>query len=143
MTDLDFITLLTRSGTYVMAIAVFIATWFIRTITENVWPKLKKQADANDSRVTYLTAMSRWWNEVMLYAIPVLIGGTFGLMNSSFFFGDIVGFSSKATLGGVVGWLSSFLYKVMRKTVKQRLGIDLLPDQDAPMLTDQPPGPTS
>jgi hypothetical protein len=144
MNDIDIIALLTRSGTYVLAMAVFILTWLIRAIVETAWPTLKKRADANAVAVTYLTAGSRWWNEVVLYIVPVVIGGAFGLMvSSTFLFGDIQEISTKVTLGGVVGWLASFLYKILRKAIKQKTGVDILPDSPTadPALVDPPAGP--
>lgn len=140
MSDIDIIALLTRSGTYVLALAVFIVTWIVRKTIENIWPSLQKQGDANATQITYLTRMSRWWNEVMLYEIPVLIGGAFGFMHSGFLFGDITGLSTKMTFGGVVGWLASFMYKVLRKVVKQRLGVDILPGDQMAVTADPPPG---
>lgn len=139
MQTLDFIQLLTSSGTYVLALAVFILTWLLRRAVETGFPSLKKCADANALSVTYLTSMSRWWNEVILYILPVFIGGSFGLFgNSTFLFGDIKELTARVTLGGVVGWLSSFMYKVLRKVVKQRLGVDLVPGPDS---TDSVPPP--
>ncbi len=141
MDNLDFINLLTRSGTYVLALAVFILTWLLRRIVENTFPILMKQNDVNAKAAPYLTKMSRWWNEVILYIIPVVIGGTFGLVGqSTFLFGDITEVRARITLGGVVGWLASFLYKVLRKVVKQRLGVDILPEPDEPMPVEPPPG---
>lgn len=144
MNNIDIIELLTRSGTYVLAMAVFILTWIIRAIVETTWPSLKKRADANAPSATYLTAMSRWWNEVILYMVPVAIGGFFGLtVSSSFLFGDIAELSTKVTLGGVVGWLASFLYKILRKAVKQKTGVDILPDSPGADSgsVEPPPGP--
>jgi undecaprenyl pyrophosphate phosphatase UppP len=144
MNDIDIIDLLTRSGTYVLAMAVFILTWVLRAIVETAWPSLKKHADANCIAYTYKTAGSRWWNEVLLYIIPVAIGGLFGLtVSSSFLFGDIHELSTKVTLGGVVGWLASFLYKILRKAIKQKTGVDILPDTTLvePGLVDPPAGP--
>lgn len=143
MNDIDIIALLTRSGTYVLAMAVFILTWFARVLVENTWPTLKKQADANARAATYLTKGSRWWNEVVLYIIPVFIGGLFGLfLKSEFFFGDIKEVSTRVTLGGVVGWLASFLYKILRKAIKQKTGVDILPESpSSDPVIDAPPGP--
>lgn len=141
MNDIDIIALLTRSGTYTLSLAVFIITWIVRKTVENIWPNLQKQGDANAAKITYCTRMSRWWNEVLLYIIPVAIGGLFGLcVNSTFLFGDINQMSTKVTLGGVVGWLASFMYKVLRKVVKQRLGVDILPGDAEAVTVDPAPG---
>ena len=68
---MDIIELFSRPGTYVLGMAIFVATFFTRRITEILAPTLKKKADANAEGVTYQTTMARWWNEVILYALPV------------------------------------------------------------------------
>lgn len=129
--DLDIVSLLTRPGTYVLGVAIFIVTFFMRKVIESINPSLKKVADANEPNVTYLTKASRWWNEVVLYAIPVVVGMAFAFLKSDFFFADIGERGGKIVFGGVVGWFASFLYKALRKVIKQRLGIDIVPDPNA------------
>jgi hypothetical protein len=131
MQDLDIIGLLTRPGTYVLGLAIYIVTFFIRRIVEGIQPKWKKQADANAAKTTYLTTWSRWWNEVILYAIPVYFGGASGLLKSDFFFAGIGDKGGRIIFGVAVGYLSSFLYKCLQKVIKQKLGLDIVPDVDA------------
>lgn len=112
-------------GTLVLACAVFILTFFVRRIVETAVPSVKKQADENAKAVTYKTTFARWWNSVILYAIPVVIGSLIGLVNISFIFtGDIKTISGRMIFGGVVGWFSSFLYKVVRKMIIKKTGVD-------------------
>lgn len=118
---MDILELLTRSGTYVLAVSVFVATFFTRRGVEILWPSLKKQADANAPAVTYPTPMSRWWNEVILYAIPVVFGVLASFSNSSFLFENMDG-TARALFGGGVGWFSSFLYKMVKRGIKQKMG---------------------
>jgi hypothetical protein len=128
MQDMDIVGLLTRPGTYVLGVAIFIFTFLARRIVESAQPKWKKQADANDPKTTYLTAWSRWWNEVILYVMPVAFGLASGFIKSDFFFAGIGDKGGRLIFGAMVGWFSSFLYKCLRKVVKQRLGVDIVPD---------------
>jgi len=128
MQDLDIVGLLTRPGTYVLGVALFAAVFMIRRIAETAFPKLKKQADANAPKTTYLTAFARWWNEVILYFLPVALGLGCGFIKSDFFFAGIGDKGGRLIFGAMVGWFSSFLYKLLRKVVKQKMGIDLVPD---------------
>lgn len=112
-------------GTLILACAVYIITFLIRRITETAIPSIKKQADANDPKLSYKTAFSRWWNEVILYVLPIIVGCLFGLVKAPFMFGDDVKtVSGRIIVGGVIGWLSSFLYKVVKKLLVSKTGID-------------------
>lgn len=123
---MDILDLLTRSGTYVLAITVFIATFLTRKVVELVWPSLKKKADANSAETSYLTTMSRWWNEVILYVVPVVFGGLSALSNSEFLFEGIDG-GAKMMYGAGVGWFSGFLYKTVKKAVASKVNVEELP----------------
>jgi hypothetical protein len=131
MQDIDLWGLATRPGTYVLGIALFAASFLLRKVVETQWPRLKKQADANAKEATYLTTFARWWNEVLLYIIPVALGGCCGFIKSEFFFAGIGDKGGRLLVGAVIGWCSSFLYKCLRKLAKQKMGLDLAPDLDA------------
>lgn len=132
MKDIDIIVLLTRSGTYVLAVAVFAIVMMLRRFIETAAPSLKKKADENAPEPTYATSMARWWNQVILFNMPVAVGGLFGLfIQSEFFFGDIAERSVRMTLGGVIGWFSSFLYNLLRRAIKQKMGLDISPSDPA------------
>jgi len=122
---MDILDLLTRSGTYVLALAIAVITLIARRVVETLWPSLKKQADANTPGVTYLTMLSRWWNEVILYAIPVVLGALSSLVQSDFLFTGIDG-GARWMYGAGVGWFSSFLYKGLKKAALGKLN---LPDE--------------
>jgi mannose/fructose/N-acetylgalactosamine-specific phosphotransferase system component IIC len=120
-------------GTAVLALSVVIVTFFLRRIVETALPSVKKQADENDPSITYLTLFSRWWNQVFLYAIPVVVGSALGFANVPYLF-SIEGLTttgSRVLFGGVVGWLSTYLYKVLRMALKSRTGVDL-PGESVP-----------
>jgi hypothetical protein len=118
------------AGTAVLALSVVIFTFFIRRIVETAVPSVKKAADENQPAVTYKTQFARWWNQVILYAIPVVVGAGIGLLHVPYLFsvegiGDSA--SSRVFFGGVVGWLSSYVYKIIRMTLKKKTGIDIQP----------------
>lgn len=116
---MDILDLLLRPGTYVLGIVIYVVTRLTRKGVELKWPSLKKQADANDPQLSYLTPMSRWWNEVILYAAPVVLGGLASLVPSQFLFEGIDG-AAKSMYGMGVGWFSGMLYKALKKAVLSR-----------------------
>lgn len=122
-------------GTGVLAVTVYIITFFIRRIVETAKPDIKKQADENDPSPTYLTPMSRWWSKVILPAIPVLAGILLGTFKVPYLF-DAPGLEASSSymfFGGVVGWFSTMLYKGVRLAIKVKTGVDIGPtDSIAP-----------
>lgn len=111
-------------GTIILGCAVFIATLLVRRFVETALPSVKKQADANDPKASYKTTFSRWWNEVILYALPIVIGCIFGLINASFMFSaDMTSLSGRCIFGGVVGHLSGFVYKLVKKAIIKKVGV--------------------
>lgn len=132
--DLDIIALLTRPGTYVLAISIFVLTLFIRRIVETAWPKLKKQHDENSPNVTYLTQTARWWNTVILAMLPVAFGILAGLLiKSDFFFSGIGDKGGRLAFGGGAGWFSGTLYALLKKLLFQKFNLEVKAgDSDAP-----------
>lgn len=127
--DLDIIGLLTRPGTYVLAVSIFILTYFIKRIVQTAMPWWVKQHDENSPKVTYLTRGARWWNEVILYLLPVALGVLAGaLLHSNFFFDGIGDKGGRLGFGGGVGWFSGVLYKIVKKLLWQKAGLEITPD---------------
>lgn len=139
------------AGSAVLAISVVIATFFIRRVVETAVPSIKKMADENDPHPTYMNTLARWWNKVVLYFIPVLVGAGIGLFHIPYLFsieglGDT---SSRVFFGGVVGWMASFIYKGVRMAIKNKTGVDIQPsrsvipggDSTPPKKEDHPDGP--
>ena len=123
---MDIVQLLTSPGPYVLSIAIFILTFFVRRIVETVWPSLKKQADANSPKTSYLSSIARWWNEVILYAVPVVFGCLIGaFVQSEFAFPQLTDAGSRIMLGGGLGWFSSFFYKSLKKAMGKKLGVSV------------------
>lgn len=123
---LDITSQIMRPGTFAMAVAVFIATFFTRRVVELLVPLLKHPKDA----AKYSSKLSLWWNGVILYAIPVVFGGLFSLSKSVWLFGEIDTFGSKMMFGAGVGWFASFLYKIFRKLILQKTGVELPGDSE-------------
>lgn len=121
-----------RPGTFAVAVAVVVFTFFIRRVVETVRPELKKQADANAKEITYLTPLARWWNTVILYAIPVVLGAGTALIGSDFIHGDIKDVGGRLLFQGGVGWFASFMYKILRKLILQKTGVDIQPGPVGP-----------
>lgn len=128
----EITTQILRPGTFAVAVAVVILTFFIRRIVETVWPSLKKAADANAPELTYLTKVSMWWNTVILYAIPVTVGASTSFIASDFLHGDITDFGGRLLFQAGVGWFASFMYKILRKVVLQKTGVDIKPGPIGP-----------
>jgi hypothetical protein len=128
-----------RPGTFSVAVAVVVLTFFVRRIVETIWRDLKKQASANSPNITYKSNMAIWWNTVILYAIPVFLGALASFIPSDFLHGDIKDLGGKILFQGGVGWFASFLYKILRKLILKETGVDIQPES----LMPGPLGPES
>ena len=112
--------------TVMLMVAVFIGTFFIRRIVETAMPQLKKAADEMAHAQTYTNHGAVWWNQVILPAIPVVLGAVLALCVKDL--AALENFSSKGGLalyGSISGWFSAFGYKLLRRVVKQKTGVDL------------------
>lgn len=128
-----------RPGTLALAFAVYILTFFVRSAIETAFPILAKQADENEMKITYTTSFSRWYNQVILYAIPVIVGISIGVLDIPFIFGsDIKTLIGRCFFGGVVGWFSSFFYKVFKRAVAKSTGINVDSIPPAEQAVDEP-----
>jgi mannose/fructose/N-acetylgalactosamine-specific phosphotransferase system component IIC len=123
----EITTQLLRPGTFAVAVAVVVVTFFLRRIVETLWPTLKKQAPETAPEVTYLSNVAMWWNTVVLYAVPVLLGVLIGLINSDFLHGDIKDVGGRILFQAGVGWFAGFLYKILRKIILKKTGVDIQP----------------
>jgi hypothetical protein len=121
------------TGTLVVAVVCVVSTFFIRSIVETAFPSL--QAVYHKAGTSYLSGWARWWNQVVLYSLPVLTGGLLGLMKSTWLWPAGVTTGVRILLGIVVGWFSTLIYKVVRRAIKERLKMDL-PDVPAPVTTE-------
>ncbi len=108
-----------------LLIAVVIFTFFVRRVIETEWPYLKKAASEMVAAKTYTSKMSSWWNQVILYAIPVVIGAALPLFVRELTPEGVTSTGSIILYGMKVGWFSSFGYKVLKQVVKKKTGLDL------------------
>ena len=114
-----------RPGTFAVAVAVVVLTFFVRRIVETIKPDLKNEEP-------YKTALAKWWNSVILYAIPVSLGACSAFINSDFIHGDIKDLGGRLLFQGGVGWFASFMYKVLRKLILKKTGVDIQPGDIKP-----------
>jgi hypothetical protein len=122
-------------GTLALAVMTYIATFFTRRILETAMPWLAKKADENASDITYVNKWARWYNKVLLYAIPVVFGLAWAFIPSKFLFGGIETIGGKLFWGATVGWFSGLFYKLIKATIvaifAQKFGISYEP-KDGP-----------
>jgi hypothetical protein len=104
----------------VIGLTCWAGTFLIRRIVETAVPSAKKQADANHPNKSYLTTFARWWNECVLYSIPPAIG-----MIVSMCYPQDLKTSGKLVLGALVGFFSSFVYKIVKKVISKKFDVNL------------------
>ncbi len=122
----EAITHLWSLGSLVLAMVIVIATFMIRKIVETAVPTIKKKADENSPAITYETPLARWWDQVILHLIPEVIGAGIGFFPSTFLFGEqIQTMGSRMLYGVVIAWFSGATYKILRKTLAAKAGIEL------------------
>ena len=128
-----------RPGTLVLAVAIFIATFFTRRVVELLRPNWKRKASEMEAKAMYGGMAAMWWNEIGLPAVPVVYGILTGLSHSEFLHGPLSTEKVLARLmwGGGIGWFSSILYKSVRKAILSKTGIDIQPTSG----TIPPPAP--
>ncbi len=141
MLDMDeAISQLLNIGTAVFAVSIVIVTFFVRRGIETAWPSLRKKADENDPLVSYSTTAARWYQQVVLYAIPVAVGVGLALPDIPFLVPeDLRTLGGRIFYGMVSGWFSSASYKVIKRLLAQR-GIEL---PSASLSPGPPSGPPS
>lgn len=129
-------------GALMLGMISFIGTFLLRRVIETAAPGLRKMSDANAPGLTYGSTAARWWNEVVLYALPAIVGALIGLTNAAYIFADM----KIATMGGrilcgvVLGFFSGFVYKVIAKGTRRVTGIDLVPERGGSLPPSDPPG---
>ena len=112
-------------GTMIFSVSIVIVTFFIRRVVETQWPALRKKSDENAPAITYSTPFARWYQTVILYAIPVVVGGLLGLLKITYFFPEAIQTpGGRLFYGGVVGWFSSAIYKIVKRAFASK-GVEL------------------
>lgn len=105
-------------------IAIIATTFFVRRIVETAVPSVTKKADENGKGSTYESGFARWWNQVILYLIPVVVGGLIVQIPLLTEIG-IQTFSGKFVYGMSLGWMSGLVYKVFRRAVANKFGVKI------------------
>lgn len=127
--------------TIYLAFVVVIVTFFVRRIVETAIPSCKDKANGKLGS-EYKTKFGLWWNSVLLYAIPVVLGAAVAWAAFGTYTPENVKTPSGALAwGAVIGWCSSFIYKVIRKFLKKKTGVDLTPGLAEPDKKDSDPPP--
>lgn len=106
----------------VLGIGVFILTFFIRRICETAWPVLKPNASAEEAKPLYVTKISLWWNTIIIYAIPVLLGAGLTLAAPGYFRPDTKSAVALTMYGCCIGWFSGFIYTIVLKMFMAKIG---------------------
>jgi len=114
----DLFSKLSVTGVLSLAVMTVIATFFTRRITELFLPHLKQNNP-------YVTKFAQWYNQVVLYAIPLGFGAIWAIIPSTYLFGDIQGYFSKLFMACTVAWFSGLLYKVFKKLILKKYDVDV------------------
>jgi hypothetical protein len=126
----DVVSQFLSRGTAIIAVSVVIFVFFTRRLVEIAFPSLKPLAREMDHGPMYTSRGSLLWNQVGLYALPVIAGALFGMfVKEPAIYGgtEITTTSGRIFYAMVVGWFSDFLYEVVQKTLYKSTGI-ALPD---------------
>lgn len=115
------------TGTAIIAVTVVIVQFFVRRTVELIWPSLKPLAKELDHKAMYTGKVALIWNQLGLYALPVVIGACVGIISKEpFLFGDdIKTASGRVFYAAVVGWFADFLYEVVQKSLYKTTGVAL------------------
>ncbi len=129
----QFFEQLFRRETIYLVFIVIIGTFFIRRIVETAMPSIKGHINGQLGE-TYKTKLGLWWNSVILYALPVVLGALIALIAFKEIVPDNISTRpGAAAWGAIIGWCSSFIYKVVRKFLKKKTGVDLTPGPANPL----------
>lgn len=121
--------------TVILMVAVTIGTFFTRRVVETAAPTLKQVASEMDRAPMYPNQWAVWWNGVIIYLIPVILGAVLALSVKDLVVLDFASKSGLAMYGSTCGWFSATGYKILRKVLQARVGVEL------PGGTDPPPPP--
>lgn len=138
----DAISQFLTKGTAVIVVIVVMANFFVKRIVESIWPRLRAVANEMDHKPMYTNKAALIWNQIGLYALPVVIGGHLGLFNEPFLFGEeIQTTQGRVFFAAVVGWFADFGYEVVQKTLLKTTGVKLPnPDSYMPSVNPLPGG---
>lgn len=122
----SFVTL----GTGALGVVIVIITGLIRKVVETAVPTIKQKAHEDAKEATYGNALSRWYNKVIVYYIPAVVGGLIGIANVPFLFGDLKTIGGRVFFGVIIGWFSRDIYKFVRALLKKQ-GVEIAPANES------------
>jgi H+/Cl- antiporter ClcA len=110
----------------VFALAVFIVTHFVKKLIEAVVPAVRKD--------TPLTTAQRVWELVVLPSLPVLVGVLVGVMAKSWPWPPgITTPGARAVLGVVVGFFSTWFYRILKAIIQEKFKVNLDAEANLPV----------
>ena len=111
----------------VLCVILFAVTTLIRRSVEKKWVALAQQKDG-------------WWDDIVLPALPLLLGASFGYFVSSYPFPDAwKGTDSRIILGLFAGIVCERVVKVLKKLVGMKTETDQESSTDLDLTTDSTP----
>lgn len=117
--------------------ACYVLTFITRKIFETA---IKSLRSVPSGKLVYVSVASMWWNSVILYAIAPLYGVGIALLarNTELFPESFRSWQAAVVLGISLGFMSGFIYKVMKKLVLKEVGVNT--ESELPAVTTDVPG---
>lgn len=122
-----------------LGVGCYVLTFITRRIFETAFPKLKAQVIPGDAAAkgthlegmptvggseVFLSAISRWWNQVILYALAPLWGLALVVMchGEKFYPEEFKPWIVSILIGLVMGFFSGFCVKLLKKIFLDKVG---------------------
>jgi hypothetical protein len=107
----------------IFTLSIFILTHFVRRIIEALVPTIRKD--------TPLSFLQNVWDKVLLPALPIIVGSLEAAMAKSWPWPPgLSKWTSRALLGMVLGFFSTWFYMIAKSIIKDKFKVDL----DAPVV---------
>lgn len=104
--------------TLVFTLAIFIFSLLIRRMLEAAFPTLTDATPMNFSQ--------RFWEEVLLPSLPVLVGALFALLVKNWPYPKaMIPTGPRVIYGVVCGFFSTWAYRVLKAILTQKFSVDL------------------
>jgi hypothetical protein len=113
----------------VVLLACGVVTFLVRRVVETALPHLTKPEP-------YPTTFARWWNKVVLYALPVVLGA---LLFTLFYRSSVEHTATAVLWGAELGFFCGFGFKGFSALLGQRTGVAAKADGGPPVAGDEDP----
>lgn len=109
----------------IFGVACYVFSFLTRRCFEAWRPSLRRTVEDTAKKTPYCDSLCRWWNEVILYAVPPAWGaGLAILIRKTPVFPEFFREWRLAVLFGVaIGFLSGFVYKITKRLILTRVGL--------------------